>query len=66
MPWKRRFTIADPDALYNYTINDAIGNRNETSFSDFSYRDHSVGATMLGHLIAGYYHVHSPAVCYPH
>ena len=46
----------------NVTIRDVIGNREDTSFSGGNGGGHP---SVVGHLTAGYYHVHSPAKVYP-
>jgi len=47
----------------NVTINDVIGSKNDRSFSNWTKAvpDPSV----IGHLVAGYYHVHDPSRIYP-
>lgn len=53
-------TVPSKNSTDNETIADAIGNKEDWSFSD-SQDNPSV----LGHLKAGYYHVHSKARVYP-
>ena len=53
-------TVADKNGTANATINDVIGNK-----EDYSFSDGQDNPTVVGHLKAGYYHVHSKARVYP-
>lgn len=52
--------VPTQDSTAEATMSDVIGNRNDRSFSN-----RADDPSVIGHLTAGYYHVHSPAKCYP-
>ena len=49
----------------NDTLADVIGNRQDKSFSNRSFIVSGIGASVIGHLKAGYFHIHSSAKVYP-
>lgn len=51
--------VPSEDSAANNNIADVIGNKTDSSFSD------SVTPSIIGHLRAGYYHVHDSAKVYP-
>lgn len=53
------------NGIDNQFMSDVLGNRDDKSFSNRSFVVSGVGASAMGHLKAGYYHVHSPAKVYP-
>ena len=48
------------DSTDNLFMRDVVGNKTDKSFSNGSWTP-----TVIGHLKAGYYHVHSPCMVYP-
>lgn len=55
-----KFNTADENSTANVEIKDVVGNKEDHSFSN--YQNHP---SVVGHLKAGYYHVHAPAKLYP-
>lgn len=56
--------VPDANSNDNYSLRDAIGNKRDRSFSNFS--DGAVPKpSVLGHLVANYYHVHDASRIYP-
>jgi hypothetical protein len=53
-------TRADPDTVDNDLMRDVIGNKEDTSFSDFAHHP-----SIIGHLKASYYHVHGNSFTIP-
>ena len=55
--------VTSANSTDNITINDVIGNKTDRAFSNL---DPSAGdPSIIGHLVAGYYHVHDKARVYP-
>lgn len=52
--------VAPVNSANNDTINDVIGNKTDKSFSDGSQTP-----SLVGHLVAGYNHIHNPSRVYP-
>lgn len=57
---KRGLDVPDKNGTANESISEVIGNR-----EDFSFSSGQDNPTVVGHLKAGYYHVHSKARVYP-
>jgi hypothetical protein len=58
--WSESKKVATEDSTNNNTVNDVIGNKNDTSLSGPGHDSlYGIAAFM------GYYHVHSPALIYP-
>lgn len=52
--------LTTKNSTRNFTIRDAIGNKEDHSFSNYQ-----INPSVLGHLKAGYYHIHAPSQLYP-
>lgn len=55
--------IPEANSSNNNSLNDVIGNRNDRSFSNWP--SNPPHPSIIGHLTAGYYHVHDPSRVYP-
>ena len=57
---RNKFDTVDKNSTANTEIKDIIGNKQDHSFSN--YQNHP---SVVGHLKAGYYHIHDSAKLYP-
>lgn len=55
--------VVEVDSTDNDSYRDVIGNKEDKSFSDIA--NHGSSPSIIGHLTAGYYHVHDAAKLYP-
>lgn len=59
-PGKSYEIVPTADSTENSTIGDVIGNKTDKAFSDGQE-----APSVVGHLVAGYFHVHNPSRVYP-
>jgi hypothetical protein len=62
--FRSNLNVPEANSNDNYSISDAIGNRLDRSFSNWSNGD-TPKPSIVGHLVANYYHVHDSSRIYP-
>lgn len=58
-----QFTVPTANADDNEVLRDVIGNKDDKSFSDWT--SNPPNPSVIGHLTAGYYHIHDASRVYP-